>query len=264
MRAILNSFNGLSVNGGPVPLFDANAALSVVGFLLPASVSAQISLCGVDVAVIASSTPAYPWLLREFPGAGPLAIYAGWSLCFLPIRIPLKSTVSARRRSSQRSRKRLSNESRTLAARVPGPARNQVAPVVAKTNPAGRRLRTMRHEAHESIRDFEVEPVEATFNSRKLHRYDWVFLPEEDTSEDFNTSAHEVGLLPPYESVDESSLYLTAVPRQWLGRPCRFLRWLLSDHLDDMVPCLQRSLVILNRGVGILDVEIEPNSELWR
>ncbi|KAK7926740.1 hypothetical protein PG985_003738 [Apiospora marii] len=32
MRAVLNSFNGLSVNGGPVPLYDANAAAAAMRF----------------------------------------------------------------------------------------------------------------------------------------------------------------------------------------------------------------------------------------
>ncbi|KAK7958161.1 hypothetical protein PG988_013009 [Apiospora saccharicola] len=30
MRAVMNSFNGLSVNGGPVPIFDANAAAAAM------------------------------------------------------------------------------------------------------------------------------------------------------------------------------------------------------------------------------------------
>ncbi|KAK8033685.1 glycolipid 2-alpha-mannosyltransferase [Apiospora marii] len=56
-----------------------------------------------------------------------------------------------------------------------------------------------------------VSQVEARFNSKKLHRYDWVFFTEEDLTREFKAAVQVAGLLLPYETVVGRFLCCAAV-----------------------------------------------------
>ncbi|KAK7926743.1 glycolipid 2-alpha-mannosyltransferase-domain-containing protein [Apiospora marii] len=68
-----------------------------------------------------------------------------------------------------------------------------------------------------------VSQVEARFNSKKLHRYDWVFFTEEDLTREFKAAVQVAGLLLPYETVVGRFLCCAAVNAHfWNERIVRY------------------------------------------